>query len=69
MDDRATNFGSMNIKKQTDHRLRRWSEGGQNYDFAQPRFIDKQRTNHEFDDSGFGQGKYHLNVLVWYGFV
>ena len=29
-------------------------------DFAQPRFIDKQRPNQEFDDSGFGQGKKHL---------
>ena len=25
-------------------------------DFAQPRLIDKQRLNNEFDDSGFGQG-------------
>lgn len=32
-------------------------------DFAQPRFIDKHRTNHEFDDSGFGQGKLDYNVL------
>merc|ERR1711892_74905 len=36
--------------------------GRQSYNnFAQPRFIDKQRPNQEFDDSGFGQGQDDLN--------